>query len=99
MSEAAVLKKAGELFTLRFWQFPVMTFCYLVASIGPDAFRGGDMTKLLSSLISATELRMSIPKFNSFSDVMPESALLINIPRLKKHLKAAEIHLKGAKEC
>ena len=57
-------------------------------------------TVQVNSLISATEeeLKVSIPKLTTFYDEVSESALLIEIPRLRRHLKAAEINLEEAKD-
>ncbi|XP_061469367.1 zinc finger MYM-type protein 1-like [Rhineura floridana] len=53
----------------------------------------------VKSLISATaeELKVSIPKLTTFYDEVPENELLIEIPRLRRHLKAAEIVLEEVK--
>uniref|UniRef100_A0A8C5PE46 TTF-type domain-containing protein n=1 Tax=Leptobrachium leishanense TaxID=445787 RepID=A0A8C5PE46_9ANUR len=52
------------------------------------------------SLICAAEqeLKMSIPKLTTFYDEVSESELLLEIPRLRRHLKAANINLDRAKE-
>lgn len=52
------------------------------------------------SLMSATEeeLLVSIPKLTSFYDELSEKQLLLEIPRLRRHLKAAEIDLKEAQD-
>ena len=52
-------------------------------------------TVQVNSLIAASEeeLKVSIPKLTTFYDEVSESTLLIEIPRLRRHLKAAEINL------
>ncbi|KAM9311655.1 zinc finger MYM-type protein 1-like [Gastrophryne carolinensis] len=47
------------------------------------------------SLISATEeeLKVSIPKLTNFYDEVSESELLLEIPRLRRHLTAAKLDL------
>ena len=54
----------------------------------------------MNSLKSVTEkeLKGSIPKLTNFYDEVSESALLIEIPRLRRHLKAAEINLEKTKD-
>ena len=51
------------------------------------------------SLVSATEeeLKISIPKLTSFYDELSESELTIEIPRLRRHLKAAKFDLERVK--
>ena len=53
-----------------------------------------------NSLISATEeeLKVSILKLTTFYYEVSESALLIEIPRLRRHLRAPEINLEQAKD-
>ena len=55
----------------------------------------------VSSLISATEeeLKVAIPKLTTFYDELSERVLFVEIPRLRRHLKAAEINLEEAKDC
>ena len=55
----------------------------------------------VSSLISATEeeLKVAIPKLTTFYDELSERVLFVAIPRLRRHLKAAEINLEEAKDC
>ncbi|XP_053569321.1 LOW QUALITY PROTEIN: zinc finger MYM-type protein 1-like [Bombina bombina] len=52
------------------------------------------------SLISATEeeLKVSIPKLSNFYDEVSESELFLEIPRLRRHLKAAQIDLEEVKD-
>jgi len=52
------------------------------------------------SLVSATEeeLQESIPKLTTFYDEVSENELLLEIPRLRRHLKAAEIDPKNVKD-
>ncbi|XP_063794591.1 zinc finger MYM-type protein 1-like [Pseudophryne corroboree] len=52
------------------------------------------------SLISATDeqLKVSVPKLTTFYDELSEDSLLIEIPRLRRHLKAANIDLEKAKD-
>lgn len=52
------------------------------------------------SLLSATEeeLLLSIPKLTDFYDELSEGELLMEIPRLRRHLKAADINLEEAKD-
>ncbi|XP_073491308.1 uncharacterized protein [Aquarana catesbeiana] len=52
------------------------------------------------SLIYETEekLKVSIPKLTTFYDKISESELLIEIPRLRRHLKAAKINLEEVKD-
>lgn len=54
----------------------------------------------VKSLISATDeqLKLTIPKLTTFYDELSESALLLEIPRLRRHLKAASIYLEKAKD-
>ena len=52
------------------------------------------------SLICGTEeeLRESIPKLTNFYDELSEPDLLMEIPRLRRHLKAADVNEENAKE-
>ncbi|XP_040197560.1 zinc finger MYM-type protein 1-like [Rana temporaria] len=52
------------------------------------------------SLILETEekLKVSIPKLTTFYDEISESELLSEIPRLRRHLKAAKINLEEVKD-
>lgn len=51
-------------------------------------------------LVSAVEeeFKVSIPKLSNFYDKVSYNVLLIDIPRLRGHLKAAEIGVEEAKD-
>ncbi|CAN7938939.1 unnamed protein product [Ixodes hexagonus] len=52
------------------------------------------------SLLYSTEeeLSVSVPKFTDFYDELSESALFVEIPRLRRHLRAAGIDFEEAKQ-